>query len=137
MIRFHLKTAEAVQNDVSDIRSLAVGQAGVSEWDHFVLDALALHDLVNGTKCGHFPFERHATERVQLAREGQRDGMIDDVIATDPAAMQSQQMTMKAANHGDKIAGVLHGIRIGCGFLLNRVSPVGDGGSIRHGLFLG
>ena len=96
-----------------------------------------MFDLVDGTECSHFPVGRHATERVELAREGQRDGVIDDVVTTDPASMSSRQVTMKAVNHGDEIAGVLHGVRIGCGFLLNRVSPIGDGGSIRHDLLLG
>lgn len=63
--------------------------------------------------------------------------MIDDVIATDAAAMQCEQVTMESADNSDRIAGILNGVRIGCGLLLDRIGTIGDGGSIRHFLLLG
>lgn len=99
--------AEAVQNDVCCSSASDADQAGVSERDDFVLDSLTAFDLVDGPKCGHFPVGRHATERVQLADKGQRNGMVDEIIATDAAAMQGQQVTVEAADNGDEIAGIL------------------------------
>ena len=56
---------------------------------------------------------------VTLADEGQRNRVIDEIISTNAAAMQGQQMAVETPDNGDQIAGVL------------------DGGSFRHGLLLG
>jgi hypothetical protein len=63
--------------------------------------------------------------------------VVDEVIATDTAAMQGQQMPMKAADNGHEIAGILDGIPIGSGLLLDGIGTIGEGGSICHDLFLG
>ena len=55
--------------------------------------------------------------------------MVDEVVATDPAAMQGKQMTMETANNGHQIAGILDGITIGSGLLLDGIGTIGDGGS--------
>ena len=84
-----------------------------SKRDDFVLDCLALLNAVNGTESGHLPVERHSTQAVQLADEGQRDRMVDEVIAADAAAMEGEQMPVKAADNGDEIYGILDGVGVG------------------------
>jgi hypothetical protein len=105
----------------------------LSERDDFVLDLLALLDPVNRPECGTFPIKRHAAERVQFRHERQRNRMVDEIVAADPAAIQGQQVAMEAADDGREVAGVLYGIGVGCGVLLNRIGSVGDG----HDLLLG
>jgi len=80
---------------------------------------------------------RHATERVELADERQRDGMVGDVVTADTAAMHCEQMTMKAADNSNEIACILNSIPIGSGLFLDGIGTIGDGGSIGHDLFLG
>ena len=63
--------------------------------------------------------------------------MVDEVVTTDAAAMQGEQVTMKTANNSDEIAGILDGIPIECGLLLDGIGTIGDSGSIRHFLLLG
>jgi hypothetical protein len=46
-------------------------------------------------------------------------------------------MLVKAADDGDEIHGVLNGIGVGSGFLLDGVGTVGDGGSVGHDWLLG
>lgn len=63
--------------------------------------------------------------------------MIDEIIATDAAAMQSQQVAMKTADDGHQIAGILYGVPIRSCLLLDSFGTVGNCGSILHDLFLG
>lgn len=51
--------------------------------------------------------------------------------------MEGEQVTMKTADNGNEIAGILHGVRIGCGLLLERIDTIRDSGSVRHFLLLG
>ena len=60
--------------------------------------------------------------------------MIDEVVTADAAAMEGEQMPVKAADNGDEIHGVLDGVGVGCGFLLDGIGTVGDGGSVGHRL---
>ena len=63
--------------------------------------------------------------------------MIDEIIATNAAAMQGQQMAVEAADNCGQIAGILNGVCIGSGMFLDGIASIGDGGSIRHFLLLG
>ena len=92
----------------------------VSKGDDLELSRLTFFDQVDGIQCSHLSFKRHATERIQLAGERQRHGMVDEVVAVDPATMQGQNVAMKAAHHGNEIAGVLH--RIGSGWVAQLAS---------------
>ncbi len=47
--------------------------------------------------------------------------------------MECQEVLVKRSNDGDDVAGILHEIGITGGFLLDGISPVGDGGSGEHG----
>lgn len=59
------------------------------------------------------------------------------MVATDTAVMKCQHMTLKAADNGHQIAGILHDIAVGCRLLLDGIGSVCDGSSIRHFLLLG
>jgi len=63
--------------------------------------------------------------------------MIIQVVATDAAAMQGDQVAMEAADNSDEVAGILDGITVGSGLLLDGIGTIGDSGSIRHFLLLG
>ena len=47
--------------------------------------------------------------------------MVDQIITTDTTAMESQQVAMKTTDDCGQIAGVLYGIPIGSGLLLNGI----------------
>jgi hypothetical protein len=108
-----------------------------SKRDDFVLNHFASFNPVNGAERRNLPVERHAARAVQLADEGERDRMVDEVVAADPAAMNGEQMPMEGADNGDEIYSVLDGIGVGCGRLLDGVGTVGNGGSVGNGLLLG
>src|SRR5580692_7963925 len=63
--------------------------------------------------------------------------MIDEVVAAHTAPMEGEHVSVKAADNGDEIHGVLHGIGVGCSFLLDGISTVGGGSSVGHRLLLG
>ncbi len=83
-------------------------------------------------KSVHLPVERHAAQAVQLAQEGERDRMVDEVIPGDAPAMKGEHVTVKTANDGNQIYGVLDGIGVGCGLLLDGIGTVGDRSSVGH-----
>lgn len=85
--------------------------------------------MVYGVECRHLSIEGHPAKHGELADEGQRERMIDEVVAGEAAAMQSQQVAMKAADNGDQVAGVLDGIGVRGGLLMDGIGSVGDGGS--------
>ena len=63
--------------------------------------------------------------------------MIDEIIATNAAAMQGQQMAVEAADNCGQIAGILYCISISSSLLLDGIGSIGNCGSIRHFLLLG
>lgn len=132
-----LYDAEAVQHNLccsaASVPFKRVSQRGITSYSI----APPLSDLVDGSQCGQLTVGRHATERVQLADKAQGNRVVDEVIATDTAAMQGQQVTVKAADNGHQIAGILYGIPCRSGPHLDGISTIGDSISIRHGLLLG
>jgi hypothetical protein len=107
----------------------------VSKRDDLVAHRLALLNVVYGPQCCHFPLIGHAAQAVQLADEGQGDGMVDKVVAKDAAVAEGQQMAVKCPDDGNKVAAVLHRIGIIGGLLLDRIGTIGNGGSAWHGCF--
>jgi len=109
----------------------------MSERNDLVLDHFALLNAINRLESGHLPVETHPAQAVELADEGQSGRVVDEIIAADTAPMQSEQVPVKTADNGDQIAGILHGVGVGCGFLLDRIGTAGDGGCFRHCWLLG
>jgi hypothetical protein len=116
---------------------MRLGHSVSSQWDHLVLDRSTSFEPVNGAESRHLPVERHSTQAVQLAREGERDWMVDEVVTADAAAMQGEQMSVKTSDNGNEITSVLDGAGVGCGLLLDGVGTVGGGGSVGHDWLLG
>jgi hypothetical protein len=108
-----------------------------SKRNYLVVDRLASYKPINGAESGDFTIERHSTQAVQLAREGERDRVIDEVVPADAVTMHGEQVPVKAADNGDEIHSVLDGVGVGCCFLLDRVGTIGVGSSAGHHWLLG
>ncbi len=108
-----------------------------SKRHNLVLDCLALLDPINRTERRHFTVQGHSAQTVQFAHEGERDRMVDEIVAADAATMKGEQMAVEAADDGDEIHGVLDGVGVGCCFLLDRIGTVSDGNSVGHDWLLG
>lgn len=104
----------------------------VSDGNDLVLGRLTSSNLVNGSQSSEFPARRHATQGIQLARECQGNGMIDEVVAKDARTMKGEQMPMEAADDGHEIHRILHGNSIRRSVALNVVGTGGGGSSDRH-----
>lgn len=61
-----------------------------SERDHFVLDCFASLDATNRTESVKFPVVRHATQRVELAGEAERNRVVKEFFTTNAALLQSE-----------------------------------------------
>jgi hypothetical protein len=74
-----------------------------SKRDALVLDHFTLLNAINRIETGHLPVETHPAQAFQLADEGERDWMVDEIITADPGAMESEQVPVEAADNGDQI----------------------------------
>ena len=103
-----------------------------SERDDLILSRFALLDAVDGIKCRHLAVERHAAQAVELAGEGQRDWVVDEIVAANSVTMEGEQVVVETADDGDEVTGVLNGVGVGRGFLLGWISTACSCRSVRH-----
>jgi hypothetical protein len=96
------------------------------EWNHFVLNRFSTFELRESAERCHFTVEIHAAQRIQLAREGDGDRVVDEIVTGNTASVQRQQVPVKAADDGDQVYGILHGVGVGSGFLDGIILAIGD-----------
>jgi hypothetical protein len=63
--------------------------------------------------------------------------MVDEGVTADSAAMEGDQMSVEAGDDGHEVAGILDGVCVRSGFLLDTAGTVGDRSSVGHDLVLG
>jgi hypothetical protein len=100
---------------------------GPSDWNYFILNGLPILNAINGDQRRYFTAIGKPTKGIQLADEGDGDGMIVEIVATDAVIPHGDQVAMETSDDGDQIDAALYLGGVICGLFFGLIGTVGNG----------